>query len=113
MTKQESYAEALLVLGERELESRSRKFRTFSATPGKTTAVVDGPPLLWFLGKSGALRLGRCASESHAVLDLTKTSLLRRAKLRRELDARRGSRMPQGDNAGEPVDMPAEEEKER
>lgn len=90
MTKRESYAEALLVLGERELESRSRKFRTFSATPGKTTAQVDGPELLWFLGKSGALRLGRCASESYAVMDVTKASLLRRANLRRELDQRKG-----------------------
>lgn len=89
MTKQERYAEALLVLGEREHFGRSRKYRSFTATRGKTLALVDGPELLWFLGKSGALRLGRCASESHAVLEMTKTSLLRRAKLREELNRKK------------------------
>lgn len=70
-TKQDKFADALIARGERELPSRSQKFRTFTR---ERTASVQG--YFYFLGRAGSLRVGRTVSRSVPVSDVTKRRLL-------------------------------------
>lgn len=65
-TKQERYAAALLKQGFVEIESNSGKYRTLRSPQGT----------LYFLGKSGAVRVGRCPSQSYAMTEAYKAALL-------------------------------------
>lgn len=66
MTMQERYAERLAALGETEVPSKSRKYRTFTRRKGG----------FYFLGRNGAVRYGRSSSRSLAASDGFKALLL-------------------------------------
>ena len=71
MTKQEQYAAALVKRGFKEIDSPSRKYRTFQPP------TASG--MLYFLGKSGAVRAGRNVSSSFAIGDGARRMLLQEA----------------------------------
>lgn len=71
MTKQEQYAAALVKRGFKEIESPSRKYRAFRPP------TASG--MLYFLGKSGAVRSGRTVSTSFAIGDGARRTLLQEA----------------------------------
>jgi hypothetical protein len=61
------FATALTAKGCREIQSRSAKYRCFtSPLPGQ----------FYWVGRSGALRIGRCRTESYPVTDRIKRLLL-------------------------------------
>jgi hypothetical protein len=70
-TLQEKYAAALIARGCTEvIPSRSRKYRTFNRAKGG----------FYFLGASGAIRIGHRSSHSIAVGDAFKAKLLEEVK---------------------------------
>lgn len=73
-TLQERFAAALTARGEHEVPSRSSKYRTFT----RQSKGTDGLPrtLFYFLGRNGALRVGRAVSDSLPCSDKFKASLL-------------------------------------
>ena len=64
MTKQEKVVQFLINRGDREVPSRSRKYRTFERGAGSEWARY------WFVGKCGALRTGPKVSDSVSVTSL-------------------------------------------
>jgi hypothetical protein len=56
MTKTEKLVRALIQMGAKEIPSTSRKYRTFTR--------LDEQAGSYFIGKAGALRTGRCVSNS-------------------------------------------------
>jgi len=66
MTKSEKVVQLLLGNGAKEVESNSRKYRTFERPQGP-----PGCPF-WFVGRKGALRTGKCSSNSYSVSRLIK-----------------------------------------
>jgi hypothetical protein len=58
-------------MGCKEVESNSRKYRTFERPSG---SAVD---TFYFVGKKGALRVGRCASKSCSVEQVVPAMLKR------------------------------------
>ena len=69
-TLQELHAKGLLAMGFGEVESTSRKYRTFRSPKGT----------LYFLGKSGAVRFGKNASSSISLAESSKAVILAKAK---------------------------------
>lgn len=61
MTKQEKVVQFLASRGEKEVPSRSRKYRCFE----RSTNYYETP--YWFVGKCGALRTGRTVADSVSV----------------------------------------------
>jgi len=72
-------ARALLGRGEREVKSRSHKFRTFTYTKGGAP-----PGSFYFLGPAGGLRAGPSLSQSLALLPSAKLRLLAEAQAMEE-----------------------------
>ena len=65
-TMQDRFASALGARGEKEVPSRSGKYRTLTRSAGG----------FYFLGRAGAVRYGTCASKSRAASDAFKKKLL-------------------------------------
>lgn len=75
-TLQDRYAAALVARGATEvLPSPTSKARTFTV-PKRADGDERPYPLFHFLGRSGAVRIGRNYTESHAVSDRFKAQLL-------------------------------------
>jgi len=72
-TKREQLVNALISNGAVEVESRTRKYLTFQFPNGR---------LLYFVGKSGALRCGKCASQSFSVSEVAKAKLIESGMLK-------------------------------
>lgn len=70
MTTRDRIVAALLARGEKELPSKSRKYRTFTRTHGGTQHGF------YFVGKLGALRFGQTSTGSIALSDDAKASLI-------------------------------------
>lgn len=68
-TLQDQYALGLARLGEHEVQGKSGKYRTFTRAKGG----------FYFLGSSGAVRVGACSSRSMACNDQFKAKLLQQA----------------------------------
>jgi hypothetical protein len=73
-TLQERYVAALEARGCRKVVAKTRKYVTL------TRNMVDGKPTYYFVGKSGAVRYGRNATDSFAASDKFKAALLGDAK---------------------------------
>ena len=65
-TKRDKVIALIVENGAVEVESRSRKYRTFTRTKGPS-----GCPF-WFVGRKGALRTGKCSSGSYSVSSFMK-----------------------------------------
>lgn len=65
-TKRDKIIERLLAAGCKEVESRSRKYRTFTRNSHQDLFPY------WFVGKNGALRTGKNATDSVSVTHLLK-----------------------------------------
>ena len=65
-TKRDRVIEHITGRGAVELESSSRKYRKFTRPEGGANRPY------WFVGKSGALRTGRIASDSRSVTSFLK-----------------------------------------